>query len=129
MDTSLRFMFCANARFTLFFFFLVWHVFVLAKLNVRLLFMHCLWTVTTLFDFSTYFQPHQWVPCIDVLLFFIFIFWHAFISAKLKVRLLFMYCSWTVVTLFDFLTYFQPHQWICALFTRPTNFTFQQFFY
>ena len=62
LDTSLRFTFCANARFTLFFFFF-WHAFSLAKLKVRLLFMHCSWTVAALFDFSTHFQPHQWVSC------------------------------------------------------------------
>ena len=110
-----------------FFFFFVWHVLVSAKLKVRLLIIYCSWTVVILFDFSTYFQSHQWVPCTNILL--SFFFWHAFNSAKLKVRLLFMHYSWTVATLFDFLTYFQPHQWVPCTVHRTYKLHFSTTFF
>ena len=55
-DTSLRLMFCANAHFTFSFFFFFGML--LAQQNWRC--GYCLWTVA---NFSTHFQPHQWVMC------------------------------------------------------------------
>ena len=57
--------------------------------------------------------------------FFFFFFWHAFRRQFSLLRLLFMYCSWTVAAQFDFSILFQHISGSHALFTGPTNLIFQ----